>query len=234
MKRILLLIAIIGSINGFSQKHWAGIQFGYNYARMTGFTMTGYQTPSHRVVFGGNYEFIFKDKGLFQAEIIWQQHKYGSKGEALQTDSSSLIVVDQEYYMHYISMPLKLGFKLGDKYAFIFGAGVLPGIQVQNAYTARYNYGTPSPNYKEVLSDKTSRFRVAALVEAGFEMKVLPHFKVFSSLGFYYDLIPTKISGTVNGLHLKPFTQYGINLQFGVRFAVPQSVTKQAERRMNQ
>ena len=100
MKRILLLIVLVYSINGFSQRQMIGLRGGYNY-NMNEMSGTGEWRPGQCFHIGATYWYQPKKFYAFGIDLFYEKRAQGNINDAVKEDQDGNLVGDAAHASYY-------------------------------------------------------------------------------------------------------------------------------------
>ena len=120
-----------------------------------------------------------------------------------------------QFNYDYLSLPVKAGYQLGEKFHGFLNLGVVPSILV-DAETIIENMNTgKSESYSQ--TDRVNKFDLAALLELGAGFKIKERYNFFASAGYQNSFIS---STTDNYFSSTKMYHYGFTFSLGLKYSI--------------
>lgn len=218
MKKILLILFISLSINVLGQEHFVGVQTGLNITSIS--SKEVFDDAKMRTGFSGGINYELKTSGKFQYEInaLYSQRGFNEKIILMNEYGVEMGENDDfKFYYNYFSIPLKVGYELGNKIKIIPRVGIVPSFLLKA--------GLVMPKFDEngnVTGDDTldhtdyvSRFDFGGLAELGFERELSDNMLLCAALNYKYSLTTFSNSDYFNNSKMR---HYGYSISIGIKY----------------
>ena len=208
----LILFAFFTFNYSISQDHLVGVQFGKNLTSASAVNSPG-QVPRDGISAGVSYEYVSKKKLSTEASLIYTQRGYKT-GLPYMNEFGEL--ADKNYKNNhnfdYISLPLKVGFKFGNKFFGLMNMGIVPAYLIQaQTVMPGFNDGEIT---KIQLTRQYNKFDVAGLVELGGGYKIQNRFVIFITTAYQHSFTTT--SNLIYPAQNKMF-HFGLTFSTGIK-----------------
>ncbi len=190
MKKTLITVSIlILTINIFAQFHSVGIQGGLSLCNIS--SKEYFDDSEFKIGFVGGlkYEYLLSNKYLLGADLLFNQRGFIYVEHFYDNMGNSLGDHNLDFVYNYISLPIKFGFILGNRYKFIPKIGLQPSVLISAKVT------TPEFKNGEIIGDKTSivtnnvsKFDLAGLLELEILYESNQNVSIFTSFSGTYSL----------------------------------------------
>jgi Outer membrane protein beta-barrel domain len=184
-----LLLCSFYTFTTSGQNHFIGVKGGYGWmnASMNLFTETKTQ-PGFAA--GLTYEFQTKKKISLGAELLYERR--GFINEILFSDIQGNLTGEKyptHYRYDYFSLPLKVGYTIGNKFFGFGNIGVCPAILSQASWKLPTFHADMTQRGDTIIyfTEKPSKFNIAGLAEIGCGYKISNHFSIATSFRFQYS-----------------------------------------------
>lgn len=218
-KTILVLILVYSSfLNG--QNYSIGLKTGIN--RMNFKSENNFINHDYNTRIGGGftYQYNFINKVHLGLEILYDPKGVKSVWKRTITDGNTgeTFVIAQKpgyYNFEYISLPIKTGYSIGDKYTCFFNIGIAPSFLIKAEETIP-NFYNDNELLKKDYTDVVNKFDIYGFLEVGLNYKMKKTYNLFTALS--YEQSFTTISNS-NYFPDENIRHYGFNLSFGINYA---------------
>jgi len=204
MKNTLLLVLAITTLKISAQNNYVGIEGGPVYSNIYHSYYYPNSSSMLRASCGFTYTFIVANRFESSAGLLYTQ-----KAFVLQEYGPGAYGTD--IYSHrysYLSVPLKEGFRFGDKtYGFI-NIGVVLSCLVSATAEEQYE----NRIYKTDIKNWSPSWDVSGLVELGIGQQIKERLRLNTSLAFQHSFTPTQNGSDTHF--------YGIALSVGLKYAL--------------
>lgn len=220
MKRTIIIILTLTTLNVVGQNHFIGIKGSTNWTNISSsniFNETDYRSG----LSGGlTYEYLFKTHLSLGADFIYNQRGF----------SDNIILIDMfgnstgekakyKYNYDYLSIPIKTGYNIGNTLYSFANIGLIPSLLV-NAKTISDEINTDGKvvdSYISDLTDKVTKFDLAGLLEIGGGYKFKNGYWLYSSIGYQQSF--TTITNSEYFANSK-IRHNGIIITVGIKYAL--------------
>lgn len=218
MKGLFLMVLSVISINTFGQVHSIGIQGGVNLTNLTSFNTFGDSKFRTGIIGGFNYEFLFQGKYTLGADILYNQQGFTEKDIFTDdTGNPTGKTAEIKFDYDYLSLPLQIGYTLGNKIKGFAKIGVCPSVLLKAATT------TPKVDVQGSLiryetfdvKDKVSKFDLAGLIELGAGYVLNDNLEFFSSLTYRKSVTTFSNADYFKDSKMR---HYGYSLAIGLKY----------------
>jgi hypothetical protein len=229
MKKLCLLLSFI-SVLSFGQDHYIGFSGGYSYSSANILSGTsGTMDPQHMYFGGINYQFHPEKWFYINLGVRYDLKGFGLNNETVMNTMNDVSIAtdtsaNYNYQFHNVSVPFKLGFKLGGKVFFLMAVGVIPSYVVHANATTSLNYqGNEISTMNQTTWTNIKRFDLPVVGEIGFGAhlgeNVLMTFTASYTQSFTKHLMPT--TSYESGVQIESFKTVrhkGIHGELGLMF----------------
>jgi hypothetical protein len=176
MRNCILTVLLTGSISLSAQNHFIGVKGGYGWTTTSAAFLD--PEPQQNNSFGVVYDFAMRNKTILGAELLFEQRGF---------DSGLIFgdILKLHYDYHYVTLPLKVGYSLGEKF-FAFGnIGVIPAILIKaETDMLVYNQALRFDDSTVTITDRISKFDFGGLAEIGIGIKAGKRLCISSALRY--------------------------------------------------
>jgi opacity protein-like surface antigen len=218
MKILLMIFLTVISINSFGQFHLIGVQGGVNLTNLT--TDIPFEDSKYRIgiISGINYEFMFQGKYTLSADILYNQQGFIIKTN--YTDENGNLTgksTEDKFDYDYLSLPLKIGYTLGNKIKVFTKIGVCPSVLLKaETKISKVDISGNLINYETFdVKDKVSKFDLGGLIEFGAGYGLNNNLELFSSF-----ICRKSLTTFSNADYFKDskMRHYGFSLTIGLKY----------------
>lgn len=131
MKNKILILLIISTLNVVGQNHFIGVNCGINQTNITSNNFINKSDNRTGLLAGITYEYLFKEHFSIGADLNYNQR--GFTNEVVFADNLGNLTGEKFTYIFnydYFSIPIKIGFNIGNKFYGFTNVGVIPSILV--------------------------------------------------------------------------------------------------------
>ena len=217
MRKIITVLTIVISIPTFGQDHFIGLRGGINWTNVnssnfisnndnrTGFNsgLTYQYYLSKRFNLG--IDLLYFQRG-FTSEIVFRDEFGNPTGESATS----------RFNYDYLSVPLKGGIVIGDKFSGFANLGIVPSLLLDATTTTPEIEGIIGETTNNV-TDIVTKFDIGGLVEIGANYKVAPDFLLSATFGYQHSF--TSITND-NYFSNATVRHYGMVLSIGLKYAL--------------
>jgi hypothetical protein len=204
----------------FGQTQFIGFKGGYSLTNISTNAFDVHETqPGFSI--GITYDYETKNKITFGTEFLYESRGY--KNEIIFTDNQGNptgVKYPTPNHYNYFALPLKFGYKFGDKFFVLANIGVAPALLQKATITfPLFNY--PSITYigdTTVIFTNPSKFDISGFVEIGCGYQISNRFSVVSSFRYQYSF-----TSMTNDNYFKNYyiNNYGTTLSLGIKYILP-------------
>ncbi len=218
MKKFVLIILSLISINVSGQLQFIGIHGGLNLTNITSDATFNNRKFRPGIMIGLNYEYIFSAKYSVGADVLYSQQGFrdkmiSSNGGSNPIEGSYVI----KFYYDYVSVPLKFGYEISEKYKGFVKVGVFPSFLLKA--------GTILPVFDidgNIVGSKTfdvkesvSKFDLGGLIELGAGYGLYDNLELFSSIIYRHSFTKFSNPDYFEGSNMR---HYGFSLVIGLKY----------------
>ncbi|MBX3164766.1 MAG: PorT family protein [Bacteroidetes bacterium] len=244
MRKTFLVVLVIGSLNVFGQNHFIGLKGGIS---MTNITENFFlYPPDYRkgISTGLTYEYLFKKNFLVGTDLIYNQR--GFTNDLVLTNNTGNPTGERYisiYNYDYLSLPIKTGFNIGNKFYGFMNIGVIlsllvhaktivPTINIPASVTTETNSaGTVTvisapvyiEGYSSDVTDRVNKFDFAGIAEIGGGYKFKSRYCLFASFAYQHSL--TSITNDNYFTSRLKIRHNGMALHIGLKYALQEANT---------
>lgn len=220
MKKILLILFISLSINVLGQEHFVGVQAGLNFTNIS--SKEVFDDAEMRTGFSGGINYELKTSGKFQYEInvLYSQRGFNERIILMNEYGVEMEIKDDfKFYYNYFSIPLKVGYELGNKMKIIPRVGIVPSFLSKAGIVAPQFDGNGNVTGHEttVHTDYVSRFDFGGLAELGFERELSGNMLLCAALDYKHSITTFSNSDYFDNSKMR---HYGYSISIGVKYRI--------------
>jgi hypothetical protein len=136
MRQILIFLFIFITSVALGQKHLIGIQGGLNFTNFT--SKEGFANKSTKTGFIGGitYDLMFTEKNVLEIDVLYSQRGVNDQFSIIDDYGQYSGQVETEMNYDYLSFPVKIGYKLGNKLKIIPKIGIVPAAIIKAEITS--------------------------------------------------------------------------------------------------
>lgn len=217
MKKIFITLLVLFSVSVFAQKHFIGAQFGLNLSNVYGtdFSKNFEYMPSFSA--GFTYEFQLKNNILLGSGISYERKGFQDEITFTNEEGMSLGVYDSKFRYNYLSLPLKAGYQIGQKWTGYIYLGVVPAYLLDAQITGPdfSNEGVYEEDENYDITDDVNVFELSGLLELGSVYHLNNKFALFVNASYLMGFTP--VYKESDSPHPK---NHRINISLGVKYAL--------------
>lgn len=217
MRKVITILIIMISIPAFSQNHFFGIKGGVNLTNVnsTNFIKnndyrTGYNS-------GLTYEYKLNDRYNLGVDLLYFQK--GFTDDIIFTDEFGNTIGEKatsKFNYDYLSLPLRGGIEIGDKFSAFANLGIVPSLLVDAKTIIPGLEGYAEETTYDV-KDGIKKFDLGGLVEIGASYNLTTDFLLSATIGYQHSF--TSIA-TDNYFSDSEIRHYGMALSIGLKYAL--------------
>lgn len=217
MRTILIVITSLFIFPVFGQNHFIGLKGGINWTNINS-TMFLVNNNSRTGFNGGfTYQYFLNERFNIGGDLLYFQR--GFTNDAMFTDefgnpSGEKLTIKFDY--DYLSVPLKGGMVLGDKFSGFANLGIVPAILIKASTKTPAIEGVQEESVVN-FTDKVNRFDLAGLTEIGANYKLNTNLILSVSLEYQYSF--TSLTND-NYFSNSKIHHYGMVMSFGLKYAL--------------
>jgi hypothetical protein len=217
MKRILTVLTIVLSIPAFGQNHFIGLKGGINWTNVNSSNFMSNNDNRTGFNSGLTYQYFLNERFSIGIDLLYFQRGF-TNGNVFTDQLGNLNEerATSTFDYDYLSIPLKAGIMIGDKFSGFANLGIVPSILVEAITTTPVIEGVQEETTNNV-TDKVSKFDFAGLAEIGANYKINPNFLLSASFGYQHSF--TRISNE-DYFSNSEIRHYGMILSFGMQYAL--------------
>lgn len=219
MKNIVLLILTITTLKVAGQNHFVGLKGGANLTNISS-TFVSQHDNRTGIYTGLTYDYLLKKHFSVSADLIYNQR--GFTNDIIFTDDLGNPTGEKyttKFNYDYVSLPIKTGLNLGNKFYGYTNIGVIPSLLI-NAKTISPTFnvdGKVTGNETFDMTNKVTKFDFACLAEIGGGYKFKNRYWLYTSLAYQYSFTTITNSKYFANSTIR---HYGISLTIGLKYAL--------------
>lgn len=189
MKKLFFIIIVIISSNLFAQKHFIGGHIGTNISSFRSETKNSIGSNLISFIGGLDYEFKFKSKMLLGASLLYDRKGFMILDSRIE-HNNHFIKVDLKNKFSYLSLPIKVGYSLGNKFNINAYTGIIPSylLSAKGEISSDADISDISESGSDDFSEYYKNFEISGLLEIGVAYFVNDGFGLYISAGYSYGL----------------------------------------------
>lgn len=220
MRQILIFIFISISYFAFGQKQFIGLQGGLNLTNFT--SKESFQNTEMKTGFIGGitYDLMLTEKYILEIDILYSQRGVTDQFSIIDDFGQYAGQVETEMNYDYLSFPVKIGYKLGNKLKIIPKIGIVPAAIIKAEITSPTFGGNGGMvTGKETIDHKdyVSKFDFGGIVEFGIETDLSENIIFCSNLNYKHSLTTFSNSDYFEGQDMR---HYGFSLAIGLKYMI--------------
>ncbi len=222
IKEFALLFLAIVSLKLYAQNNYIGIYSGINLSTINRGNLA-FKDPIAIISYAGglSFEHAFKRHFLFTTGISY--NRFGFKQQFDFTDNFANPVgqFPMNFYYDYLSLPITLGYKMGDKMFISINAGLSPSYLIDAKHVFElpsqvYAYNginTETTNYTSSLN----RFDLGGILTVGCGLKFKNRYIINSDVSYRHSFPSISNSKYFSHDEIKNF---GLSISVGLKYAI--------------
>jgi len=190
MKKIYLIILTITTLKVAGQNHLVGVKGGANRTNISSSNFISQNNYRTGLSTGLTYEYLLKKHFSIGADLLYNQRGFTNNNvftDNLGNPTAEKHIIKFNY--EYVSLPIKTGFNIGNKFYGFTNIGVIPSLLI-NAKTTTPTLNTDGNVTGNETFDVTSRvtkFDFAGLAEIGAGYKFKNRYWLFTSFAYQHS-----------------------------------------------
>jgi hypothetical protein len=217
MRKILTVLTIFISIQTYGQNHFLGMQGGIN---LTNVNSSNFMSNNdNRTGFNGGltYQYYLNERFNLGIDLLYFQR--GFTNDIVFTDEFGNPTGESatsEFNYDYLSLPLKGGIVIGDKFSGFANLGIIPSFLLDAKTITPAIEGFQEETTNNV-TDRVTKFDMGGLVEIGANYKITPDFLLSATFGYQHSF--TSITND-NYFSNGEVRHCGMVLSIGLKYAL--------------
>ena len=220
MKSIILIILTTIACNVMGQTHFIGIKGGANFTNVQ--TIKFLNDNEKRIGFSGGltYEYLFSRHFSISADLIYDQR--GFINYLIFTDSLGNPTGRKEptyFYYDYFSIPIMMGFMIGDKIYGFAKLGLCPSLPIYaTTKNSLFDSGgniVGAQTYN--VTDRITKLDLASVIQLGVGYKIKDKVAMITSVSFLKSFTNIANSNYFKDSSIK---HYGISVSAGLIYSL--------------
>jgi hypothetical protein len=217
MRIIITVLTIVISIPTFGQNHFFGLKGGINWTNVNSSNFIS--GNDNRTGFNGGltYQYFLNERFNLGTELLYFQrgfvndivftNEFGNP-----TGERATNTLDYDY----LSIPLKGGIRIGDKFSGFANLGIVPSFLLDAKTTTPAIEGFQEETTYNV-TDRVTKFDLGGLVEIGANYKITPDFLLSTSFGYQHSFTSITNDDYFSNTEAR---HYGMVLSIGLKYAL--------------
>ncbi len=208
MRKLLLFIWIVLSINLIGQVQTIGVQGGLNLTNISGEPDVEYRIG---LLSGLNYEYLSSKGFSIGADLLYNQQGFKLKCAFTDELGNSIGNFELKFNYDYFSFPVKVGYTFGNKFKAFGKIGVVPSflIKAEEVFPIPDMQGNVSRYETQNVTSDITKIDIGGLIEIGAEYGIIDNIDLFSSVIGRKSI--TKITDS-------EWHNYGFSILFGLKY----------------
>ena len=214
MRLSISILTILINFWVSSQTQHVGVNGGIHWANIKSDNFIGSKGGKTGSVFGVSYQTEFSNKLILGSELLYIQK--GFKGFMSFLDSSGNPEnVNSEFNYDYLSLPVKAGFSVGDKFAGYLILGISPCFLLKAQTITSAHYNSSGEIYE--VRDLMKKMDFSALFEIGTTYSFTKKISAFTSISYQRSFISIT---SENYFFQSKIRHVGASLKFGLWYKI--------------
>lgn len=210
-------MTIVISIPTFGQNHFIGLQGGINWTNVNSSNFIS--DNNNRTGYNGGltYQYFLNERFNLGIDLLYFQR--GFTNDIVFTDEFGNPTGERAtttFDYDYLSIPLKGGIIIGDKFSGFVNLGIIPSILV-NAKTTTPAIEGIQEEMANNVTDRVDQFDLAGLAEIGANYEINPNFLLSASFGYQHSFTSITNDDYFSNVEVR---HYGMVLSFGLKYAL--------------
>lgn len=217
MKKTLFLFLLLISIHTLGQEHLIGVQSGLNLTNITDNAFFDNSKTRTGFIGGINYTFKISDRYQIGVDALYAQQGYISKFIAIEEYGPQTGVEDSKFNHDYFSLPLKIGYEMGEKIKIIPRIGLVPSFLIKaESIIPRFDDSGNVTGHETVNARYAiSKFDFGGLLELGFESRLTGNLFFCPALTYRHSLSTFSNSNYFEDSKMR---HYGLSIAVGIKY----------------
>ena len=222
IKELIVLLLIIISLKLFAQNNYIGVYSGINLSTINRGNLA-FKDPSAIISYAGglSFEHSIKRHFLFNTGISYNRFGFKQQYDLTDNFGNPLGLVPLCFYYDYLSVPITMGYKMGDKMFVSINAGVTPSYLID----AKHVLETPSNFYAyngvrtetTNVSSRINRFDLGGILTVGCGLKFKNRHIIYSDVSYRQDFSSLNNSKYFPDEEIKNFS---LSISLGLKYAI--------------
>lgn len=207
---------IVTSIPAFGQNHFMGFKGGINWTNV--YSSNFGDDHGNRIGFNCGLTYEYQLNKRFNLGIDFLYFQKGFTGDILFTDDLGNPTGEKasiEFNYDYLSLPIKGGFVMGDKFSGFVNLGVVPSILIDAKIIKPAIEGSREEPID--ATEMATKFDLAGIVEIGANYKILPDFLLSTAIGYQQSFTSITNDDYFSKAEVR---HYGIIMSIGLKYAL--------------
>ena len=216
MKQTLIILFIALTTNALGQTHFVGMQAGLNLTNITAKEIF-YNSEMKAGFTGGiNYEFKISGRYRIGVDVLYSQQGFNEKFSLVDEYGTYYGELNSEMNFDYLSIPIKIGYEIGNKITIIPKIGIVPAFPVTaESIIPKLNDSNLVIGQETVdQMDYISKFDFGGLIEVGMEHAFSEKLKFYSALSYQHSLTTFSNIDYFGDHNLR---HYGLSVSVGIK-----------------
>ena len=222
IKELIVLLLIVISFKLYAQNNYIGIYSGINLSKIDRDNLA-FKDPSAIISYAGglSFEHGFKRHFLFNTGISY--NRFGFKQQFDFTDNFGNPVGKSQLYFYYdyLSVPITMGYKIGDKMFVSINAGLNTSYLIDAKHVLEipsnlYPYNAGSAETTNFTSS-INRLDLGGIVTIGCGIKLITRYVINSDVSYRQSF------SSISNSKYFPYDEiknYGFSLSIGLKYAI--------------
>lgn len=219
MKKIFITLLVLFSISSFAQNHYLGLKGGVNIANISGDNIPKDASSYIGFSAGLSYDFNLKNNILLGADLLYDRKGYIDKITFTNEEGVSQGLHNTYQQFNFVSLPIKVGYSIGDKLSAYAYFGIVPSYLINASYFV-YEIDKPETSEYKHANDWTehySKFELSGLVEVGANYLLTKKFLITLSGNYMHGF--NKVEFDSDFVDLSYFHNR-FNISLGIKYAL--------------
>ncbi|WP_372948421.1 outer membrane beta-barrel protein [Mariniphaga sp.] len=216
MKQILIILFIALTTTAFGQTHIIGMQVGLNLTNISANEI--FYNSEMRAGFTGGitYDLKLSDRYRIGVDVLYSQQGFSEKFSLVDEYGTYYGEVNSEMNFDYMSIPIKIGYEIGNKIKIIPKIGMVPAFPVTaESIIPKLNDSKLVIGQETVdQMDYISKFDFGGLIEIGIERALSEKLIICSALAYKHSLTTFSNIDYFGDHNLR---HYGFSVSVGIK-----------------
>ena len=164
MKQITFLLLVLTSLEATAQIHHFGFKGGVSWVNVNS-ELSEFIEGTQRFNGGLTYEYQFENNFVLGADFIYAQKGYTDVAYFAEPNRPT-VKADIAWHFNYLSLPIKGGYKLGNKFSALINIGIVPSFLASAKVTVPPIDGISTGEPIDI-SELAAKFDFAGTIEIG-------------------------------------------------------------------
>ncbi len=214
MKRIFITLLVLFSVSTFAQNHFVGAQFGMNLSNVYGAEWLKNTEFMASFSAGLTYDYQMKNNILLGSGLQYERKGFQDGITFTNDEGHVFSEFNSKAKYAYLSLPIKAGYQIGQKWTGYFFLGVVPAYLFQ-AHLTGPDISNTLKEKEYDITDEVNAFELSGLLEVGSKYNLNSKWALFVNASYLMGFTPVYKESV--SPHPK---NHRFNISLGVKYAL--------------